>query len=55
MARSLAESNAEVASSKIKIGGFFSRVSMAYYDRWRPQRGLSDGVIFVSMRNFKQP
>jgi hypothetical protein len=26
MARSLAESSAEVASSKIRIGGFFSRV-----------------------------
>jgi len=45
--RSLAESSAEVASSKIRTGGFLSTVSMAYYGRWRPLRGMSDGIIFV--------
>ena len=44
----------EVASSKIRIGGFFSGVSMAYYGRCCPLRGMGNRIIFVSMRSFKQ-
>jgi len=45
MARSLAESSAEVASSKIRIGGFLSRVRVAQAHQQRQKNQLKKFYI----------